>query len=90
MEVNGKFHCPAVLPPGKEIPELKLSLFCDVTQRMLVVVSLRFFELLSQSLRNTSGERKRQLHRDGNQKSLTVLPRVGLDILENKQITSIC
>jgi hypothetical protein len=47
MEVNDKFHGPAALPPGKELPELKLSLFCDVTQSMLVVVGRRFFELLS-------------------------------------------
>ena len=53
MEVNGKFHVLAVLPPGQELPELKLSLslslslFCDVTQRMLVVVYRRVFELLS-------------------------------------------
>jgi hypothetical protein len=37
MEVNGKFHGLAVLPPGKEFPDLKLSFFCDVTQRLFVV-----------------------------------------------------
>jgi hypothetical protein len=47
MEVNGKFHGTAVLPPGKELPELKISFICDITQRMLLVVGLRFFELLS-------------------------------------------
>lgn len=47
MAVNGKCHDQAVLPSGKERPELKLSLFCDVTQRMLVVVGRRFFEVLS-------------------------------------------
>jgi len=38
MEVNGKFLCLAVLHPGKELPELKLALFCDVAQRIFVVV----------------------------------------------------
>jgi hypothetical protein len=46
MEGNGKFLGLAVLHPGMELPELKLTLFCDVTQRLLVVVGRRFFELL--------------------------------------------
>jgi hypothetical protein len=73
VEVNGKFYGLAVLPLGKEIPDLNISLFCDIMQRILAVVGRRFFELL----RNISGERKHLLSRGGSQKSRRALHRVG-------------
>ena len=47
MDVNGKFHGPAVLPSGEGTHRIEAFALCDVTQLMLIVVGRRFFELLS-------------------------------------------